>query len=128
MALADEYPDVQAIVGDKSATLSNIEHKLELVIKSGKLDGEALPHPFMDLQLAKQIALGRLNALETDGAPSDVLLAVRQWIAQVDEEIANITPPPTPGVGPDGQPLPKGPPPTPLTGAPRLPAAEQAIV
>lgn len=65
MLAAMDYPDVQAIVGDEVASIANIERCLDAAAK-GEPDEEWVPHPYFDLETAKQMARDRINRMEAD--------------------------------------------------------------
>ena len=96
--LAAQFPDIAAIFGDENAYLSNIEAKLAKVIDDRAVTDESLPHGFLNLTLAQQTGLARLNACEADGAPREVLAALEQWLELVKQEQAKQAPlaPPNP--------------------------------
>lgn len=113
LALASNYPDIEAMLGDANAFVSNIEMKLNALVKDGDVD-KAMPHAMLDLELAKTLVKERANALEADGASQDVLDALETWHSDVEELIARAArvaaaqQMPTPGMdpGPTPPPLP----------------------
>ena len=123
VALASEFPDMRAIMGDESALLTNIQRKLQETIDSAAVTDESLPHAFMALDLAEQVAVARINELETEGAPSDVIAAVSRWIELVRNLKMSVAPPPPPGGQSQAAPAS-----TPLSGAAPPPVEEQAYV
>lgn len=59
------YPDIESIIGDQVAMEANIERCLDAAAK-GAPDEEWVPHPYMDLELAKQRARDRISRMEAD--------------------------------------------------------------
>jgi hypothetical protein len=106
-----DFPDIEAITGDANAALKNIEKKLSLVQKSGD-EGEAMPHPYLQLDVAYKLAVDRINNLEADGAPRPMIEAMIQWSEDV-KHLIDLAKPPAPPVPPQGPPQ-GGPPQQPM--------------
>jgi hypothetical protein len=108
-----EFPDIEAITGDGNAALRNIMNKLDALSRGD--DGlKAMPHEYMQLDVALQLALDRLNHLEAEDTPEETLDAIRQWIEDVKELRDAAQPPPAPAAAPPvapGAPPPAAPPP-----------------
>jgi hypothetical protein len=121
-----EFPDIEAMLGDRGAALRNIERKLDRLVRDGYDNNpELAPHGLMDLALAIRQGLARFNALEADGAELDRLDDVRRWVEDCIAEQKKIAPAPpagpaaplpnTAGAPPMLPPQPGGaPPPTPM--------------
>jgi hypothetical protein len=119
MALGDDYPDIEAMMGDSNSALENIENKIRNLVDGGDYE-KSMPHPYLNLELAKQIAAEKLNRFEADGMEESKLDAVRQFYEDVLALIVKAqppAPPPMPGAIPPGPPMPPGmpmPPPGPM--------------
>jgi hypothetical protein len=108
-------PDVDALIGDVNSARKNVEKKLAKVQKEG-LTEENMPHPYMNLALAKSMATERINKLEANGEkPETIDSVIKFWEAahqlelQLMQARAAAQAPP---VAPPGTP-PAGPPPGP---------------
>lgn len=125
MALsAMEYPDIEALMGDTTAMLENVERKLDSVIANG-FDENNAPHPYMDLALAKAVSRERINRLEADGEDASKVDDVRKWwnfAHQLELDMLAKQ-----KAAEAGQPPPAGaPPPPPPGGGEPMPAPEAA--
>lgn len=115
LALAADYPDIEALLGDANAYARNIVEKLK-ALEEGDWD-RSEPHAFMDLELMKTMLKERANALEADGAGPDVIERFETMWHDVDElqaqaaqaAAAQQMPPPGMEPGPIPPPLPPGP-------------------
>lgn len=106
MLSALQFPDVEAILGDKSAAQRNVERKLDGIVEDG-YRAEYAPHGLLDLALAIRLGLQRFNALEADGASVQTLEDVQRWVEDCISEQKKITPAATaPGAQAAPAPLP----------------------
>lgn len=110
-----DFPDLKAAMSDGAAERRNIERKLELTVK-GKDAARATPHPYLNLAMAQMMGQKRLNQLEADGAPDEVLERLRQFLEDTDELIARAQGGPAPAAADMGGQAPMMAPPPP--GAP----------
>ncbi len=78
-----DFPDVESIAGDLEAEEENIDRTLDRVI-DGANDEETMPHPYLDIQLAKFKCKERINRLEADGEPDEVIDRLRHWWDMAD--------------------------------------------
>jgi hypothetical protein len=127
LALASDYPDIEALLGDANAFVRNIQEKLNALEKDGDVD-RSMPHSLLDLELAKTMVKERMNAAEADGADQEVLDRFETWYDDVDQLLAlgaqaaaaQALPPPgmEPGAAPPPMPPEGGPPALPPGGAP----------
>lgn len=85
------FPDLEAQDSLASAVEERIDKILDQIVEGGEFDP---PDPFMDLQLARQMALEVYNAGARDGLEEDRLQKIRDWIAQVDALVTAAMPPP----------------------------------
>jgi hypothetical protein len=106
-----DHPDVESLLSGQWKR-KNIEKKIESVMRGG-LDENNQPHPYMQLDLALQLASERLNEYEAKGYSDDKLDGLRKFYEAVKSKIPPPPPPPAPP-GPPG--MPPGPP-----GAPPMP-------
>lgn len=126
MLSALQFPDVEAILGDKSAAQRNVERKLDGLVDRGYL-AEYAPHGLLDLALAIRLGLQRFNSLEADGAPVETLEAVQRWVEDAIAEQTKVTPSAAQGQAAPAPlpntagPLAPPPPAPPVPGAPPLP-------
>lgn len=142
LALID-YPDIEAIKGDATAELENIEHKLDRASKGDAL--AATPHPYLNLPLAMSIAKQRINRMEANGIPDESIDPIRRFwedcqqlqlqaTAEAAAAAQGVPPPgaptmPQPPDGPPGMPMPMGPPgmpPGPPGMPPMMPPIQEA--
>lgn len=79
-----DFPDIEALVGDSNAALKNIEEKLNALVRDGD-HLKAMPHPYLQLDLAWRQAIDRINRLEAEGAPQQQVELVIQWAEDVKE-------------------------------------------
>jgi hypothetical protein len=121
--MALEYPDIEALMGDSNSALENIEEKIKLIIANG-YDEKTIPHPYMNLEMAKSVVAEKLNRFEADGMPEPKLDLLRQFY----EDILSLIPPPLPPAPPPmdpmaagAPPMPPGPPMPPPEGMPPVP-------
>ncbi len=130
MALqALDYPDIRKLMGDRKAAFKNIERMLDRILTHGETP---IPHPYMNLALARTLGISKLNELESNGrVDSDEADRLRQWLEAIDALMKppapppGAMPPPGPGgPGPAGM-MPGGPPMAP-PGAPPAPPIPQA--
>lgn len=117
MKLLLDMPDLKAAMSDSGAERKNIERKLDAAAKGDA--ARSTPTPYMNLAMAQLLTQRRLNQLEADGAPEDVLDRLRQFREDVEELIQKAAPPPAaaemgsapqmPPPGPGGPPMPPPP-------------------
>lgn len=88
IALASDYPDIEALLGDQNAFVRNINEKLNALVKEGDVD-KAIPHGMLDLELAKTMVKERANAVEADGATDQVLEDLENWYNDVKQLLAD---------------------------------------
>lgn len=107
MELLNLDPDLEQEVNMQTASLRLTEKWLSQMVEEGIYHS---PEPYMNLQLAQQIAQGIYCMLVHDGAPEDRLKLVRDFI---DECVRMLQPPPPPPQAgpPPGQPGPEQVPP-----------------
>lgn len=122
-ALAEEYPDVGALVGDEAAAERAIRTMLDDVVKKG-VTVETMPDPYVNVELGKRMTVDRINALRADRTDQKFIdRAVRFWEALHEYElrgvaetanaqqgiVPGVTPPPIPNdpnmAAPQGVPL-----------------------
>lgn len=125
-ALVDQYPDVAALAGQAMYAEKNIRAMLDKIAREG-LSEETMPHPYMNLGLAKALAAEMINRLEFDGqvdAMDGVISFHEQCMAmelkmQADAALAAAgkVPPPQAGA-PQGAPPPQPPAPPPAAPQP----------
>ncbi len=102
-----DFPDTQAARDAVLAAKRNIQRILQTMVRTKK---PHVPHPYLNLSLAKRMGMTLLNQLEGDGrVDSEEADLVRQWLELVDFEIKKLMPPPPPG-----PPAPPGMPPGPV--------------
>ena len=98
---AIDAPDVKSLMGNRAAMARNVDRCLQYIVKHGEFTDKEAPHPYMDLQLAKQSGIERLNETQVNEPDNyEVINALSQWLEAVDEFIAKATPPamaPPPG-------------------------------
>ena len=108
-----QFPDVEELTGDLVAEEENIDRTLDRVIE-GASDEDTMPHPYMDLVLAKMKCKERINRLEANGDDPDVIDRLRDWWLSADKvEKAAPPAPPAPPPLPPGA-MPPVPPPAPM--------------
>lgn len=100
-----DFPDVDALVGDTTATSENVDRVLEEA-RAGK---RPVVHPYMDLELLRRRSIDTINRLEADGESDEAIEGVRRVFEDAERLLA--TPPP-------GAPPPDGAVPPPPEGAP----------
>lgn len=108
-ALAEEFPDMQAIVGDTGAAKRNIQRKIDKIAKDG-FSTEYAPHPYINIAMAKELAVEAINRLEEEGDDEGMENVIQFHEAVVyleDQEKAKaaqlaqgIAPPAPPGMAP----------------------------
>lgn len=124
-ALVDQYPDVAAMAGQAMYAEKNIRAMLDKIARNG-LSEETMPHPYMNIALAKALSAEMINRLEYDGenpnSIDQVIAFNEQCIAlelrmQNDAAVAAAGKgaPPAPGaqaapLAPPAAPPPQGPP------------------
>jgi hypothetical protein len=107
-----EFPDIESMLGEGGAAEENIRQKLE-ALKKAPLSDKQMPHPYMNLALAKTLTSDAINQAEVDGLSPDVVNRLTEFWELVDEEekiamakkaqaMAGI--PPGPGGPPGGMP------------------------
>ena len=125
MALqALDFPDVKGLMGDLNVYRENIERQLD-ALEEGKQGPALMPHPYLNLALAKQMVVERINRLERDGmGDSPPHEAMVEYAEQVDELMAPPEPPVSAGLPLEGAPVEGAPPPPPPDPATTPPAPE----
>jgi len=89
---AIDAPDIKALMGNRAAMEQNIARCLQTIVESGEVTDLEQPHPYMDLQLAKQLGIQRLNELQVDEPDNwKSVNALTQWLEGVDATIAQGT-------------------------------------
>jgi hypothetical protein len=88
-------PDVKALVGDTDAGRRNIEKMLGK-LERGTMTEKTVPHPFMQLDLALKLGKDRVNKLQADDAPDEVIDRIVNFCNAVQECIKTAQPPPAP--------------------------------
>ncbi len=78
--LAEDYPDIAGLVGDTNAAAKNIAKKLDAIAREGYSE-RFIPHPYINLALAKQLAAERINKLEADGNETAMEGVIKFWEA-----------------------------------------------
>lgn len=123
-AMFEEYPDIGAVLGDTHAREKNIMKSLDRCAREGLTD-ETMPTTYMiypNAELAKQLAVDRINRLEVDGAKPETVDNVIQWFEACDKIATQgqKQAPPPPAV-PLGDPMvPPNAAPPPMNGAPPM--------
>jgi hypothetical protein len=111
-ALAEEYPDIEAITGPLTAERRNIENRLAKVAREG-LTKDTMPHPYLNLELAKSMAKAAINQLELDGEEKAMANVIEFWEAasklQMAPPVAPAAAAPPPGAVPPPVPAPAPP-------------------
>lgn len=100
-----DFPDMKKLMGDRAAGLKNIERIVDRLVTTDEI---LIPHPYLDLPVAKTLCVSKLNELEAAGrvdAPESERL--RKYIEQIDRLMQ--PPPPPPGMMPGPPPGPPGP-------------------
>lgn len=121
VALAEDYPDLQAMAGPITAEKRNIEARLTKVARDG-VTAETMPMPYMSLALAKSTAKMHINQLDLDGDVDGRDKVVAWWEA-ADKLEKQLMPPPAPmapAPAPPGAPQLPAAPPAPAPGVPAL--------
>jgi len=120
--LVAQFPDLGALFRDENAFQKNIEKRLTAIMRDGELRKENMPHDFLNLKMARQMALARYNAAEADDESEGAVLGLGQFIERIDQMMPKppIEPPPpeAPPGAPPGQPIPPVLPPPPSAGVP----------
>ena len=116
MELLNLDPDLEGEVNMQTASLRLTEKWLTEMAEDGIYHK---PEPFMNLQLAQQIAQGVYTMMLVDGLPEDRLQLIRQFIGEIAELLTPQAPPPQMPPGPQGS-IPMGP--VPATLPPQQPA------
>lgn len=116
----EQVPDLDGYQNLANASLDFIEWSLDKIVEEGQ-DGYTPPEPWIDLQAASQICQSRYLLEKMYQTPQDRLDLILQWMAQVQEMIADLSPPaptaPPPGIGA----------PSPVPGLPAGPGAPHAL-
>jgi hypothetical protein len=84
------FPDLEAQDSLASAVEERIEAALDAIVEGGEY---VPPDPFMNLELARQMALEVYNAGCRDGLEEEKLEDLRGFMAQIDTELAAMAPP-----------------------------------
>ncbi len=122
MALGEDYPDIEAIVGNTTSAEKNVKEKLDQLVKHADFE-KGMAHPYINTAMGKVMAFERINQLEADGEKQEVIDRVIQFWEdcnyfelkrQADEAAAaqgiaptapgtpGGAPPPAPGAPPTG--------------------------
>lgn len=125
-AEAIEFPDIEALLGDSTAVERNIQQKLQALVR-GEMTDASIPHPYLDLELAKRLCKEKINVLEADGAPEEVIGRLTEFYELATEELAKLAPavPPMPPGPPGG--VPAAPPAPPMAVPPQAPPAPPGV-
>lgn len=78
MALGEDYPDIEAIVGNLTAAEKNIKEKLDLLTKHEDFE-RGMAHPYINTGMGMSMAFDRINQLEADGEKQEVIDRVIQF-------------------------------------------------
>jgi hypothetical protein len=107
--LVNDYPDTRASRGDTGAARKNISKKLDAIARNGYGPND-IPHPYINLALAKKMAAERINKLEADGNDDAMDEVIKFYEACVQLELEGaakaataargVMPPPLPGATP----------------------------
>lgn len=111
--LGEEYPDVEALLGDAGSGERAIRKMLDKVVRGG-MNVNTFPNPFMNIAMAKQLATDRINALIADDAEQRYIDNVQRfWEVMNEYELrqTNSSAQATAGELPPAQALPPAPPP-----------------
>jgi len=85
---AIDAPDIKALMGNRAAMEQNVQRCLQSIIESGEVTELEQPTPYMDLQLAKQLGIQRMNELQVDEPDNwKSVNALTQWLELVDATI-----------------------------------------
>jgi|SRR5688572_1388729 len=114
-SLFDE-PDLERVNRIQNAAYNNLERCMEQIADEDR--DMPVVHPYLDLKLAKKMAMAYYNRAEAEGAPDEVLGRYRAFI---DLLKAQEPPPPPPPASPPG--MPPGAPPMPPPGGMPMPEA-----
>lgn len=98
-----DFPDLDAVLGDANAALTNIEQKLSEAAKGGDTF-KAMPHPYLQLDAAWKLAVDRINRLESEGAPQEAIENLIAWAEDVKHYRDLAAQQPPPGAPPAGGP------------------------
>jgi hypothetical protein len=79
-----QFPDVEELTGDLIAEEENIDRTLDRVVE-GANDEDTIPHPYLDLALAKMKCKERINRLEANGDDPDTIDRLRDWWLACDK-------------------------------------------
>jgi hypothetical protein len=123
-----DYPDIEALLGDRVAERDNLEQYLKRASKQGSaLGAETVPNAYLNLELALQMTKDKLNRSEADGESPESLDGLRAFYEQCNELLQSMAPPAPPpgGQGPPTPGAPQGGPPG-VPAAPPSPAMEAA--
>jgi hypothetical protein len=81
--LADEFYDVEAIVGDSSAPRANIEKRLAKLLSTGEMTEDLMPQPYLDQEMAETMVVQRINRLEADGVSDERIEPLRKFYEEL---------------------------------------------
>jgi hypothetical protein len=95
-AMVLDYPDMQAVSGDTTAALENIERLMDDA-KAGK---PAAPAPYMNLALMLTTLVNAINRAEADGEPEEQVESLRNLWQLTNKMQASLVPPAPPGMPP----------------------------
>lgn len=88
-ALAEEFPDMQAITGDTGSAERNIKRKIDKIAKEG-FSEEYAPHTYINFTLAKELAVEAINRLEEEGNDEGMDRVIEFYEAVVDVELSTV--------------------------------------
>jgi hypothetical protein len=77
-----DFPDLEAVETLQSAVEERILSSLDAIVEGGDFDA---PDAYMDLDLARQLALQYINRYATLGLEEERMEELRAWIRQVDD-------------------------------------------
>lgn len=91
-----DYPDLEQFDTLQSAVLDRITEMLDGITDDGKYEP---PDPYLDLTLARQMALQYYNRAATQGVDGERLDMLQEWMSQIDLLQQKAMPPPVIGAG-----------------------------
>jgi hypothetical protein len=106
-----DYPDLQEYMSLANAAIEDIENQIEAMIERGE---NAIPEPYMNLQLGIQMVQSAYLRAKNEMVPEDRLELLRNWINEANRLLTPPAPPVmAPNVPPPGGAAPGMPPGTP---------------
>src|SRR5690348_17777657 len=83
-SVAGDSPDILAEVDTESAEERNIETRLGRLLK-GATDEQVMPHPYMNLDAAKETTRKWINRLEAEGEAEARIVRIRDFWTLCDK-------------------------------------------